>query len=84
MDALTDVIGSTGESDTFKEDFEKYLGIEGKGRRIERNGLDRGVDVIGPGDGVGREQGNCVLGREFSTINHTSEDLVERVLGLWD
>ena len=84
MDELTGVVGSSGEPDTFKEDFEEYLRVEGEGRRVERNGLDGGVDVIGPGDGVGHKQGDYVLRREVSTISHTSEDLVERVLGLWD
>ncbi len=51
---------------------------------VEGSGVDGGVDLVGTGDGVGREESDDFIGREVASVLEPREDRGDVVLGLRD
>ena len=81
---LTGVISSSWETSTFEQHFKENLSVEVKGGGIEWGGIQSSVDMISTGNGMRSKEGNKVSGGESSAICHTSEDLLNGVLGFGD
>lgn len=77
------VVGGAWDAGALEEDLEEDLSVEGEWRAVEGDGADGGIDVVGTGDGVGREEVNEV-GWGETGVGHAGQDGGDVLLGLGD
>lgn len=82
--AITGVVSRAREAGPLQQSLEIELGIKIEGRRVERRGGVLGVDMVGASNGVRCQQGNDFFGAKVAPVLHAREDLIDRVLRLWD